>query len=111
MIRRPPRSTLFPYTTLFRSFGGCQSLGRSWLDSHRGQLGRFERLGRRSKFLVVFERYLQKRRLDLRHGGSAFLVGAHVHLREFIEHFLKGQLQLRSVGIAYFSDENLGTCW
>src|SRR5256885_13047165 len=26
MIRRPPRSTLFPYTTLFRSLGGaCQS--------------------------------------------------------------------------------------
>src|SRR2546430_10273519 len=23
MIRRPPRSTLFPYTTLFRSFGGA----------------------------------------------------------------------------------------
>src|SRR5256885_15415823 len=23
MIRRPPRSTLFPYTTLFRSFPGC----------------------------------------------------------------------------------------
>src|SRR2546427_3829138 len=29
MIRRPPRSTLFPYTTLFRSLevGGC---GRWW---------------------------------------------------------------------------------
>src|SRR3712207_7952143 len=26
MIRRPPRSTLFPYTTLFRSFGGVQAL-------------------------------------------------------------------------------------
>src|SRR3712207_4677544 len=26
MIRRPPRSTLFPYTTLFRSEGGLQSL-------------------------------------------------------------------------------------
>src|SRR5260370_20482200 len=27
MIRRPPRSTLFPYTTLFRSFGpGLQPL-------------------------------------------------------------------------------------
>src|SRR3712207_8122879 len=25
MIRRPPRSTLFPYTTLFRSGGGGQS--------------------------------------------------------------------------------------
>src|SRR3712207_7273048 len=23
MIRRPPRSTLFPYTTLFRSIGAC----------------------------------------------------------------------------------------
>src|SRR5258708_29042998 len=23
MIRRPPRSTLFPYTTLFRSFAAC----------------------------------------------------------------------------------------
>src|SRR2546428_4598900 len=27
MIRRPPRSTLFPYTTLFRS-------GRPWVVSH-----------------------------------------------------------------------------
>src|SRR2546430_10361208 len=26
MIRRPPRSTLFPYTTLFRSLIGLQSL-------------------------------------------------------------------------------------
>src|SRR2546430_12222246 len=25
MIRRPPRSTLFPYTTLFRSVRGCIS--------------------------------------------------------------------------------------
>src|SRR5258708_29282803 len=25
MIRRPPRSTLFPYTTLFRSETGCRS--------------------------------------------------------------------------------------
>src|SRR5258708_10387231 len=26
MIRRPPRSTLFPYTTLFRSIGGSPAL-------------------------------------------------------------------------------------
>src|SRR3712207_7816528 len=26
MIRRPPRSTLFPYTTLFRSILGCSFL-------------------------------------------------------------------------------------
>src|SRR3712207_7889334 len=28
MIRRPPRSTLFPYTTLFRSSGGGHCAGR-----------------------------------------------------------------------------------
>src|SRR2546430_5386529 len=28
MIRRPPRSTLFPYTTLFRSRAGCRARGR-----------------------------------------------------------------------------------
>src|SRR3712207_9355666 len=28
MIRRPPRSTLFPYTTLFRSSGGFRELRR-----------------------------------------------------------------------------------
>src|SRR3712207_5227647 len=27
MIRRPPRSTLFPYTTLFRSLNGARALG------------------------------------------------------------------------------------
>src|SRR2546426_11674952 len=27
MIRRPPRSTLFPYTTLFRSWDGYNNLG------------------------------------------------------------------------------------
>src|SRR3982750_4636428 len=29
MIRRPPRSTLFPYTTLFRSRTVCESAGGS----------------------------------------------------------------------------------
>src|SRR3712207_7357133 len=28
MIRRPPRSTLFPYTTLFRSYLGAQAVPR-----------------------------------------------------------------------------------
>src|SRR3712207_7822851 len=28
MIRRPPRSTLFPYTTLFRSYGLDDVIGR-----------------------------------------------------------------------------------
>src|SRR5260370_22240742 len=39
MIRRPPRSTLFPYTTLFRSRGDCE-------DQHK-----FEKVGQRSGIL------------------------------------------------------------
>src|SRR5256886_14116623 len=38
MIRRPPRSTLFPYTTLFRSRSRRRDRGsaeaRSWRDKH-----------------------------------------------------------------------------
>src|SRR2546426_9070895 len=30
MIRRPPRSTLFPYTTLFRSEGGPGACAGGW---------------------------------------------------------------------------------
>src|SRR2546429_6088766 len=52
MIRRPPRSTLFPYTTLFRSSVphehradprdalrvGCQGRGRAAAEVHRGEV-------------------------------------------------------------------------
>src|SRR5258708_29642340 len=44
MIRRPPRSTLFPYTTLFRSLGGLgdplreQRAGGGHVDEHRAAL-------------------------------------------------------------------------
>src|SRR2546422_6258470 len=37
MIRRPPRSTLFPYTTLFRSDGHW--ISASWRDSRAGYAG------------------------------------------------------------------------
>src|SRR3712207_8232886 len=40
MIRRPPRSTLFPYTTLFRSLGQGQSSHlRDTLPRQHGQKG------------------------------------------------------------------------
>src|SRR2546430_12294736 len=65
MIRRPPRSTLFPYTTLFRSVaqhGAVEGLLQEFrlgvegeiqrLDSHPGPLG------------------------DRRHGGSAVALGS-----------------------------------
>src|SRR5258708_20082863 len=66
MIRRPPRSTLFPYTTLFRSlllkFSACRGAAccaptsnaltlRGVLD--RVRLHRVERVRRRVKALLV----------------------------------------------------------
>src|SRR5687767_15390053 len=36
MIRRPPRSTLFPYTTLFRSIQGVKMYGPRDLDQRSG---------------------------------------------------------------------------
>src|SRR2546430_7579149 len=59
MIRRPPRSTLFPYTTLFRSQGrycappqGCQPLG-----SHRG--------GPAESIAALYSKIVRRRRLDV----------------------------------------------
>src|SRR2546430_8448007 len=40
MIRRPPRSTLFPYTTLFRSRAAQLARGRAHARAWRGSLGR-----------------------------------------------------------------------
>src|SRR3712207_6945488 len=37
MIRRPPRSTLFPYTTLFRSDGPRALHGRGEVERHRAE--------------------------------------------------------------------------
>src|SRR6266700_4759285 len=42
MIRRPPRSTLFPYTTLFRSFGHARRDSRGARRERRRQIDRSE---------------------------------------------------------------------
>src|SRR5687768_18194590 len=61
MIRRPPRSTLFPYTTLFRSRAGHLAvdehdpfvafgdLGKEFLDDVRLAIGGVEQLDQRGE--------------------------------------------------------------
>src|SRR5690348_17779013 len=55
MIRRPPRSTLFPYTTLFRSADGARTsrpvarLKTPWRHERRSHGGRGRRRGDRSE--------------------------------------------------------------
>src|SRR5690349_23773247 len=50
MIRRPPRSTLFPYTTLFRSHGAHG--GGSFPRGGRGSGGRHDHFGDDRRFFV-----------------------------------------------------------
>src|SRR5256885_11972530 len=45
MIRRPPRSTLFPYTTLFRSVGGAQSVSVALASAENIGLGKAVNIG------------------------------------------------------------------
>src|SRR2546422_4490799 len=47
MIRRPPRSTLFPYTTLFRSIDDVELEGQRFERAgHRDDFTRLVRIGR-----------------------------------------------------------------
>src|SRR5256885_11511822 len=49
MIRRPPRSTLFPYTTLFRSLEHRHHVGAAALPRRLGAVHGVERRGQRRR--------------------------------------------------------------
>src|SRR2546425_1022696 len=68
MIRRPPRSTLFPYTTLFRSRDQAPGIGAQRLEPvdqerHSG-LGELRRVGHVAREALGGEE-------DVRHGAGA----------------------------------------
>src|SRR5688572_32338561 len=84
MIRRPPRSTLFPYTTLFRS-----SLARVWLSSsvHRCTGGQWPRPGG----AACSRRDRKSTRLNSSHSQISYAVFClkkkkkHISSQEYIE--------------------------
>src|SRR5205809_4641841 len=59
MIRRPPRSTLFPYTTLFRS-SGCNASASAVRPSERYPSSLVTRMRRISNSLQVFSSLLSR---------------------------------------------------
>src|SRR5260221_8439212 len=99
MIRRPPRSTLFPYTTLFRSLqaGGCafelaehvqratelvRRLGGRWLEAN----GAEQRLGGVVRARVLAERDAEGEpaRRVVRRASRGLLQGSQVACAHFI---------------------------
>src|SRR2546430_16050104 len=77
MIRRPPRSTLFPYTTLFRSIWVRQSsLGRLWNDlgSHACLHHRNRRPGTTTQERISGRRDRKSTRLNSSHSQISYAV-------------------------------------
>src|SRR2546422_7443437 len=80
MIRRPPRSTLFPYTTLFRSFFHYKRLrpGSGGAGRFRGGLGQDILIESRSPRPIVLsvmaERDRKSTRLNSSHGYISYAV-------------------------------------
>src|SRR3712207_7149956 len=99
MIRRPPRSTLFPYTTLFRSCAGV-FLGRwpppecrcgSAAQARPGATGTFARAGVKASSRTGGEADRKSTRLNSSHANISYAVFClkkkkkiqqkHTHLR------------------------------
>src|SRR5437868_8928795 len=76
MIRRPPRSTLFPYTTLFRSTPACPGIacrpgrrparsGRTRSEEHTSEL--------QSRFDLVCRLLLEKKKKKQKHNPLQYI--------------------------------------
>src|SRR5256885_8553225 len=96
MIRRPPRSTLFPYTTLFRS----PRVGPAPVDGTPGQHAGGERGGAQdqheqdrkstrlnsSHLVISYAVFCLKKKNALREGKvTGTLTGVGIHVRTWID--------------------------
>src|SRR3989442_5015162 len=83
MIRRPPRSTLFPYTTLFRS--PCQ--GSSDRTSSPGRVGRIALRARPAGCPLLHSSDRERTRLNSSHVRISYAVFC-VHKQHQLRHIL-----------------------
>src|SRR3712207_8738357 len=78
MIRRPPRSTLFPYTTLFRSVHELRQLGRAeeLLERRGNRLGVDQVVRHQRLLLGLAEAFLDRKstRLNSSHANISYAV-------------------------------------
>src|SRR2546427_2734709 len=104
MIRRPPRSTLFPYTTLFRSrhvaaLGQLRRVGKIWIGTEPGRLRLAARRGlvqteesrRRAPVLEVPRDEQESRHAVRTTVGSAPLAHERDLLAAEARHVLRGE--------------------
>src|SRR6266571_4442054 len=94
MIRRPPRSTLFPYTTLFRSIGqdtARRSGAVRGADTTPPALDRKSTRLNSSHMSISYAVFCLKKKImfneydrahDLKHGGSKQILSIDKHMHE-----------------------------
>src|SRR3712207_7789506 len=87
MIRRPPRSTLFPYTTLFRSPDEVEFPFRKWsrfrgLEGERARL--LEPAVARKTYLENFRRDRKSTRLNSSHANISYAVFCLKKKKKFV---------------------------
>src|SRR5256885_16044190 len=91
MIRRPPRSTLFPYTTLFRSWHETVPDGSVIIIDEVQRIWRPSGPGQKIPDMIALLETHRHRGLDfyiitqgpnLIHANVRALIGRHVHLRD-----------------------------
>src|SRR3712207_6925177 len=83
MIRRPPRSTLFPYTTLFRSQRDLVARDEGVLDLLQGGLDGLLRLTVRQA-RVLGDRASQLGLVDRRHGDRSEEHTSELQSRQYL---------------------------
>src|SRR2546430_15326138 len=76
MIRRPPRSTLFPYTTLFRSLASASALPAAMLAVNNITGMRFFDVTPAEAYEPAAAKEIKVSRKP----GSDFIVDAHTHI-------------------------------
>src|SRR5437588_1060261 len=101
MIRRPPRSTLFPYTTLFRSATSLRLLPAGTCSVRRGDSHRAGRQDRKST------------RLNSSHtviSYAVFCLKKKKKIKDALTLTLRGGLEDTTVRIALLSAARLASC-
>src|SRR2546427_8172327 len=97
MIRRPPRSTLFPYTTLFRSDFGDQLVGQIALHAQPAAL-----LHQLVDALVAAQRDRKSTRLNSSHSQISYAV--------FCLKKKKNPLPVLSPGLSHLAHSTFASC-
>src|SRR2546429_7369177 len=92
MIRRPPRSTLFPYTTLFRSFGLFMNLLKLVAVSVAGYSAFAGRLGQ-----IIGVQELSFAQIFVLGGGLVYAIAIRIAVLRSEEHTSELQSRLHLV--------------